>query len=733
MAINPSVFSKELLEYQLGQSVSPSKFNAYKSAYDRNIEAGRTHAEIMSSAGFGGGSAVGQEIQQTLYQQSQNNTPTAQAQTPFTSQAPANPSVFSKELLEYQLGESVSPSKFEAYKNAYDRNIAAGRTHAEIMSSAGFGGGSDVGKEIQQTLYQMSQDNTATNQPPVPITQQIPSNPSVFSKELLEYQLGETVSPSKFEAYKRAYDANIGSGRTHAEIMSSAGFGGNTEAGQQLQQTLYQMTPGGMLTDGQTGTPVENMPTIPPLDSTTVSAPNSSGLIQQIYEEELGRALGSLAADEGALDYWTSRLQSGITPEQLRAEIEGGPEGIVFDAYVGLLGREPDREGSQYYQQQLQTGMLTPDQLEVSLLQSDEFLGDLGPLRQQDPLVAMQGAAQTGSIADLGSLFYQARQAGQKIPAEVIEEIAKSRTSNVDVGFNFAVGGQAYAEGLEALDRAIQSGDADKAQEIRNALADEQGFFNYYLQNIADDPGQPQINLRNETATGDVFDIGDPGKYQRSFFDKIGDTISDVAENPFVQAAVTFANPAAGAVLNAYGTLDSGENLSPQQIVAAATGANSLIGSSAGASILNSLPQGVQDFAQSVQDFANGLQGRAVAALKRAFPNVDTEKLAEYEDSIKETLAGGEDFIREVVGDENIEAISSSLAGFEDLIRGQFGSQQEQLDALAAALAADSGRSSFTPQRGYQPGLPVDIEFDQPERSSVLDILNQPSSIQRTS
>ena len=447
----------------------------------------------------------------------------------------------------------------------------------------------------------------------------------------------------------------------------------------------------------QEATPFQDIATGGMLSSS--SAPSASkqttdysGMIQKIYEDELGRSLGSVSEDQGALDYWTNQLTTGmLTPTTLRQAIESTPEGQAYD------------------------------------------IQSVYSKTQQSPLDLMTSAQQTGSLSDLGSLFYNSRKSGVELPAEIIQSIGESRTTDPTTGYNYIVGGQAYAEGLEALDKAVQAGDQAKATEIQNALANENTFYDYYLQNIATNDNQAHSNLRNETLTGNIYGIGDPkgglkGSLERGIV-RLGDAIGDVVDNPFVQAAVTFAYPPAGAVLNAYATLDSGENLSPAQIAAALSGVNEMIpgGSGLGSQILSKLPEPVQDFVQSARDFANGVEGRAVAALKQAFPNVDTEKLAQYEDDIKQFLAGGEDVVRGVVGDENIEAISGSFAGIEDLIRGQFGTQQEQLDALAAALAADR-TGGFVAQRGYQPGLPVDTQFDIDNGSLVLDILNQPST-----
>ena len=521
-------------------------------------------------------------------------------------------------------------------------------------------------------------------------------------------------------------------GVTPEQLGNALNFSGSEIRSMAQEAGAPFSTSTGMLTSGQTGTPVADIPPMPTLDSTTVLQPDSEGLIQQIYESELGRSLGSTEADQGALDYWTSRLQSGASAEQVRREIEGSPEGMVYDTYTGLLGRDPDEAGREYWIEQLTAGDLTPEQVQQNFLQSEEFLGDIANVKQLEPLDLINTAASTGSISSLGTLFYQARKDKTEIPASLIEEIGYSRSPDTTTAYNYAVGGQAYAEGLEALDRAIEANDTNKAQEIRNALADEQNFYNYYINNIAENEGQAHGNLRKETATGDtIFGIGDPkggikGSLERGIV-RLGDSIGDVVDNPYVQAAVTFAYPSAGAVLNLYSKMDSNESISPTDVVAAVAGAADLA-KIKGGQILSAMPESVQKLAQAAQDFADGFEGRAVAALKQAFPNVDTEKLAQYEDSFKTFLAGGEDFVRDVVGDENIEYISSSLAEFEDLIRGQFGSQQEQLDAVAAALAADR-QPRFVAQRGYQPGLAVNTEFDQPERSAVLDILNQPSTV----
>ncbi len=194
-----------------------------------------------------------------------------------------------------------------------------------------------------------------------------------------------------------------------------------------------------------------------------------------------------------------------------------------------------------------------------------------------------------------------------------------------------------------------------------------------------------------------------------------------------MQAATAFipgVGPAVSSVMQAWGTLDSGENLSPTQIVAALAGASKLSGLEGG-NLIKMLPKELQETATAFQKAVEGGWDEATSALKNAFPDATTEQLAAIEDGFKA-----------VVGEENIEAISDGLASFDDarrdLFEGEFadiGDRLGGLEEMFAGLQAEPSGSGFTPQRGYQPGLAVDTDFDLAERSSVLDILNQPSSV----
>jgi len=527
---------------------------------------------------------------------------------------------------------------------------------------------------------------------------------------------GNLVTSSFIPAESRA--------RINAAIQSGQS---STPASSQASTPVQTTTQTGGMLSGSTSTPVNT--------TSQFSTTDPTSLIQQIYIGELGRSLGAKPDDTGALEYWTSRLQSGATPEQLRREIEGSSEGRAFDvssAYTGLLGRseaEIDPEGRQYWTQQLETGALTPEQMRTSFLQSQEFLGGIAPLKTQSPEASMIGAAQQGSIASLGSLFYNARKSGKKLPVELVEALGYSRTDDRQTAFEFAKGGQAYSEGLEALDQAIAAGDVAKANELKTALADEQGFFDYYQKNIATEEGQEALNLRRETAVGDVFGVGDPGKYVTTVLDRIGDATMDVISNPYIQAAIAvFGGPtgqAISSIMQAAGTLDSGDDLSPTQIAAALAGTTELLNLEGG-NWINLVPDELKETAEAWKKVLDEGWDEAAAAFKNA-TGATSEQIAKIED-----------YVREVVGNDTFETVDDYITGLgdtiadqtqelQDLFAGQFGTLEDQLNAVEAKLLAER-QPQFTPQRSSQGPL-ARPRLTKYEDSEVLAIMNQPSAV----
>ena len=374
------------------------------------------------------------------------------------------------------------------------------------------------------------------------------------------------------------------------------------------------------------------------------------------------------------------------------------------------------------------TGMLEGTTLDTPkpFLQSEEFLGDFSSRLQQTPQQQVSQAAQTGSIADLGWLYYNTRKAGEKLPVDLVQAIGYSfAPGDKTTAYNTSVGGQAYSEGLDALEKAIQDNDVAKATELRNALNNPTTFFNYYNENLAEFEGEAHKNLRRETAEGDVFGIGDPGKYVTTWLDQLGDAFMDTVKNPYVQALVAFV-PVVGApissVMQVAGTLDSGDDPSVAQWAAAIAGVSELSGSS-NINWKDYVPKELQPAVESVENFLDSGLDEATAALKGIQNDLglSNEQLAAFEDGAKQVL-----------GEENVQAFSEGLAGIEDfgrdLFEGDFAELGGRLGGLEETLAkleqASLNRGGgFAPQRSYQPGLPVDTTFQQDEPSTVIPIL----------
>jgi len=264
---------------------------------------------------------------------------------------------------------------------------------------------------------------------------------------------------------------------------------------------------------------------------------------------------------------------------------------------------------------------------------------------------------------------------------------------------------------------------------LKTALADEQGFFDYYQKNIATEEGQEALNLRRETAVGDVFGVGDPGKYVTTVLDRIGDATMDVISNPYVQAAIAvFGGPtgqAISSIMQAAGTLDSGDDLSPTQIAAALAGTTELLNLEGG-NWINLVPDELKETAEAWKKVLDEGWDEAAAAFKNA-TGATSEQIAKIED-----------YVREVVGNDTFETVDDYITGLgdtiadqtqelQDLFAGQFGTLEDQLNAVEAKLLAER-QPQFTPQRSSQGPL-ARPRLTKYEDSEVLAIMNQPSAV----
>lgn len=70
--------------------------------------------------------------------------------------------------------------------------------------------------------------------------------------------------------------------------------------------------------------------------------------IDRLYQQELGRN-----ADASGAQFYAN---SGLSNEDIRAQLNASPEGQVADAYRDIMGREPDAAGSAYYTAQVANG-----------------------------------------------------------------------------------------------------------------------------------------------------------------------------------------------------------------------------------------------------------------------------------------------------------------------------------------------------------------------------------------
>jgi len=102
---------------------------------------------------------------------------------------------------------------------------------------------------------------------------------------------------------------------------------------------------------------------------------DNRGRLKEIYQTELGRE-----ADKEGLDYWANQLETGNqTIDQVKKNIQDSDEGrtrFIKSRYMGMLGREGDKEGMEYWDNQLKSGM-SRDDITRSFEQSDEARNNL--------------------------------------------------------------------------------------------------------------------------------------------------------------------------------------------------------------------------------------------------------------------------------------------------------------------------------------------------------------------
>ena len=99
------------------------------------------------------------------------------------------------------------------------------------------------------------------------------------------------------------------------------------------------------------------------------SSSDLNKIINQYYLQNLGRK-----GDQPGLDYWTGQVQNqGVSLADVVKGLQTSNEGTVYSDYKNLLGRNPDAEGSAYWNKALQNGM-TQAQLADQFKNSPEYL-----------------------------------------------------------------------------------------------------------------------------------------------------------------------------------------------------------------------------------------------------------------------------------------------------------------------------------------------------------------------
>ena len=405
-------------------------------------------------------------------------------------------------------------------------------------------------------------------------------------------------------------------------------------------------------------------------------------------------------ADLEGLNYWTEQVNSGaLTLDQAKLAIATSSESknkdpvkaATAEVYSSVLQRAPDDEGLEFWSNEIKTAADAGTDPNDALRNAAQAIANSEEKKTQNinKVNNLITRATEGDLGAYGEFLYLARKSDIPVQEELIEQIGYGSTDDKTSAYNYSVGAQAYAEGLEALDQARASGDTAKITELESALTNPQGFFEYYSANVADKEGQAHINLRKETADGNPFEIGDPGEYQTSFFERIGDVGQDILENPVFQMALAL-NPATAPFAPFIGALTtklSGDEISGLQVagmLASAPGAFDQASTLAGTKYNTGMfsPQSVDLFSQQAglepnwftlgEDVASGIttesdllrgaqQGGVSAAAQALSGASDTDQLMAFINKQMVDL-GGLDI---PFTDINVGDVKGMLSGIE--------------------------------------------------------------------
>jgi len=169
---------------------------------------------------------------------------------------------------------------------------------------------------------------------------------------------------------------------------------------------------------------------------------------------------------------------------------------------------------------------------------------------------------------------------------------------------------------------------------------------------------------------------------------EVVDEADKLVQNPYVQTVVSAINPAAGAFLNAYSTLDSGENLSPAQVAAlAAAGYTTASGTTIPADVQKALDAGTAVAeGGDAKDILLKTYGSDFVSELGLDTQVNTALTNTFGDDVVNLVSDNIDYVdaaaRYVAGDDPSEIIVDKFGG--DIV-GALGSDNPSVNALGFA------------------------------------------------
>ena len=351
-----------------------------------------------------------------------------------------------------------------------------------------------------------------------------PQTSSSPIESLYQSELGRASDPGGLAYWTNAYN----SGASLSDIQNA--FRGSQEyqaraAAPAPQNVAYDNFPNQVIGSGTgVAAPVSG-------GLTAASAPVSSGLtaaatptsISDMYQTYLGRA-----PEAEGLNYWNNALSSGsMTADQIANAIKTSAEGqaysapkTVTDLYQTYLGRAPEAEGLNYWTNALSSGQMTADQVANAIKTSNE-----GDIYNAPKTVSELYQTYLGRTPDQAGQDYWSKQitGGLMSPEQVAAAIRGSDEGAIrnDISglYQKYLGREADPEGLQYWADKINKGEMSWDQLASNIIGSEEGTkytqahpVQYFGDIYARDSNG---NLIANTGTDEFGNAYDAGGYQK--------------------------------------------------------------------------------------------------------------------------------------------------------------------------------------------------------------------------